>query len=127
MFVAAEGAEGGRLNIDASYKSRREWQTLMVACSNASFVDFLVKKQKSTTAGMRRVFEFKFEKKDDEPGIINLVKASQTFAKLEHNFGRIGAEYAKILATKHKDIAVLVTKSIDDFRAAVNGTQSESY
>src|SRR4029434_6662274 len=38
MFVATEGAEGGRLDRDSSYKDRLDWQTLLVACSNVSFV-----------------------------------------------------------------------------------------
>ena len=40
MFVATGGAEGGRLNPDSSYKERKEWQTLLVACTNASFVEY---------------------------------------------------------------------------------------
>ena len=68
MFVATQGAEGGRLNTDATMKERLEWQTLLVACSNASFIEYLTNKQKSTTAGMRRVFEIEFNKKDRRAG-----------------------------------------------------------
>ena len=127
MFVTAEGAEGGRLNPDASYKPRLEWQTLMVACSNASFVEYLVKKQKSTTAGMRRVFEIEFNKGKPEPGMINAVAASNTFAELEHNFGCIGVEYAKMLAGEHREISLLVTNTINRFSQKVLGTGDESY
>ena len=127
MFVTAEGAEGGRLNPDASMKARLEWQTLMVACSNASFVEYLIKKQKSTTAGMRRVFEVEFNKSETEPGIINAVDASRTFAQLEHNFGCIGADYAKLLATEHRDINVMVGDTINRFSQRVQGTGDESY
>lgn len=126
-FVASEGAEGGRLHTDASYKARHEWQTLMVACSNHSFVEYLIKKQKSTTAGMRRVFEFECNKKDNEPGMVNPLEASQAFARLEHNFGRIGAEYAKILAMEHKAIAATVSEITDDFRAEVDGSGDENH
>ena len=127
MFVTAEGAEGGRLNPDASMKARLEWQTLMVACSNASFVEYLIKKQKSTTAGMRRVFEVEYNKGEPEPGLINAVDASCAFAELEHNFGCIGAEYAKLLAKKHREIGALVVETINRFSQNVQGTSDESY
>jgi hypothetical protein len=127
MFVAAEGTEGGRLHVDASYKVRLEWQTLLVACSNASFVEYLARKQKSTTAGMRRVFEVEFHKQADEPGIINHVEAGQAFAALEHNFGVIGSEYAKILATEHEAIQMLVTSTTNKFMDRVKGTSDESF
>jgi Domain of unknown function (DUF927) len=127
MFVASEGAEGGRLNPDASYKQRLEWQTLLVACSNASFVDFLTKKQKSTTAGMRRVFEIEFNKNNNEQGMVNPIFASQTFQELEHHYGVIGAEYAKLLVTEHDQIAQLVTNTTDRFRKRVEGRGDESF
>jgi hypothetical protein len=127
MFVTAEGAEGGRLNPDATYKTRLEWQTLMVACSNASFVEYLVKKQKSTTAGMRRVFEIEYNKGEPEPGMINAVFASRAFQDLEHNFGNIGVEYAKMLASEHKEISVLVGETINRFSQRVQGIGDESY
>jgi len=127
MFVASEGAEGGRLNIDTSMRTRLEWQTLMVACSNASFVDFLVKKQTSTTAGMRRVFEIPFDKSQLEQGMIDPVDASIVFAKLEHNYGVIGAEYARMLATEHTEIEALVINLIQRFGKRVRGTPDEYY
>jgi hypothetical protein len=128
MFVASEGAEGGRLNPDASYKERLEWQTLLVACSNLSFVEYLFNKQRSTTAGIRRVFEIEYNRRDDdEPGLINQVEAGRVFAALEHNFGQIGAEYAKILATEHNEINTLVATTIDTFNKTVVGTNEESF
>ena len=129
MFVTAEGTEGGRLNTDATMKARLDWQTIMAACSNASFVEFLIKKQKSTTAGMRRVFEFEFNKRKDEEeiGLIDELDASKVFGKLEHNYGVVGAEYAKLLATRHKDIDKLVDVITKKFKAAVKGSAAESY
>ena len=127
MFVATQGAEGGRLNTDATMKERLEWQTLLVACSNASFVEYLTRKQKSTTAGMRRVFEIEFAKSLDEPGIINATDAGRVFGALEQNYGVIGAEYARMLANEHKEIDLMVADILKDFCAAVGGTGDEAY
>ena len=127
LFVATEGAEGGRLNPDASYKTRLEWHTLLTACSNASFVEFLIKKQKSTTAGMRRVFEIQYNRNPNEPGMIDGLDANKAFAELEHNYGAMGIEYVKLLASKHDQIEQLVDKITKDFKATVGGTADESY
>jgi Domain of unknown function (DUF927) len=127
LFIAAEGTEGGRLNPDASYKQRLEWQTLLVVCANASFVEYLLRKQKSTTAGIRRVFEIEFNKLEHEPGLINPVIACQAFGDLVHNYGVIGAEYAKVLATEHKQIGELVLHTMDRFRHMVEGSADEVY
>jgi Domain of unknown function (DUF927) len=127
MFVASEGTEGGRLNPDATMKARLEWQTLLVVCSNASFVDFLANKQKSTTAGMRRVFEIAFYKRDNEPGMINPVDAGDVFQELNHNYGVVGAEYARILANEHNELATLVKEATKRFCLQVQGRNDENY
>jgi hypothetical protein len=127
MFVATQGAEGGRLNTDSTMKERLEWQTLLVACSNASFVEYLTRKQKSTTAGMRRVFEIEFNKRTDEPGMINATDAGRVFGALEQNYGTIGAEYARMLANEHVEIDLMVAEVIKDFCASVAGNGDEAY
>jgi hypothetical protein len=127
MFVATEGTEGGRLNPDASYKERKDWQTMLIACSNASFVEYLLKKQKSTTAGLRRVLEFEFNKYPNDTGIINAVEANRTFAELEHNYGVVGLEYAQLLAREHKEVADLVKRTTDRFSEKVRGESDETF
>jgi hypothetical protein len=127
MFVTTEGTEGGRLTPDATYKVRLEWQSMVVICSNQSFIEYLVNRQKSTTAGIRRVFELEFNKWINEPGMVNALEASQMFAELEHNYGGIGAEYAKLLAREHEAIGKLVAEIINRFTLKVMGVGDESF
>jgi hypothetical protein len=130
MFIASEGAEGGRLNQDSSYKQRLHWQSILAVCANASFVEYLTRKQKSTTAGMRRVFEIEFHKDargDAGPGMIDALEASKTFAMLEHNYGVIGMEYAALLGREHKKINELVTDTIKRFSARVQAVGDEQF
>jgi len=127
LFTAAEGAEGTRLNRDGSMKSRLEWQTLLAVCSNASFVEFLICRKKSSSAAMRRIFEINFKEKPGEPGIIDGLDASKIFAELEHNYGVIGAEYAQLLARFHDKIDGMVSTITKKFTASVEGTIDESY
>jgi hypothetical protein len=128
--VMSEGTEGGRLNADATYKQRLQWQSILMVCANASFVEYLTRKQKSTTAGMRRVFEIEFQKDnrgDDAPGMISAREASQAFAMLEHNYGVIGMEYAKLLATEHRNIQKLVNSTMDRFSIRVEAAVDEQF
>jgi len=127
MFVATEGAEGSRLNVDTSVKERKQWQTMMVVGANMSFVEFLTRKQKSTTAGMRRVFEVHLKKMANEPGMINALEASRTFASLEHHYGHVGQQYAKLLACEHEYVSGLVTEVINRFSAKVGANSDEAF
>jgi hypothetical protein len=130
MFVSSEGTEGGRLNQDSSYKTRLQWQSIVAVCANASFVEYLTRKQKSTTAGMRRVFEIEFQKDprgDSAPGMISAREASQTFAMLEHNYGVIGMEYAAILGREHHAIGKLVDATMDRFNTRVKAAGDEQF
>ena len=78
---------------------------------------------------MRRVFEFKFEydKNTMSLGSSTRMMPRKIFGALEHNFGRIGAEYAKMLATEHEAIGVMVDKITKDFMNEVSGNGDENY
>jgi Domain of unknown function (DUF927) len=127
MFVASEGTEGGRLTPDISYRARLDWQTLMIACSNASFTEFILKKQPSTTAGLRRVLEFEFSKPTDDVGMIDEFDANQIFAELEHNYGQVGVEYAQLLAFKYDEVADLTQETLKRFKKRVFGKVEDAY
>jgi hypothetical protein len=92
-FVCCHGAEGSRLNADASYKERFDWQSMLVACSNMSFCDYIVRKQPSTSAMLRRVFEFEYNHNGRTVGQIDELEALRAFGELEHNYGVVGADW----------------------------------
>jgi hypothetical protein len=128
IFVTSEGTEGGRLNLDASYKERLEWQTCMVCCSNISFVEYLARTQRHTTAGMRRVFEIEFNRNSSgDQGMVNTLTASQVFGDLQHNYGTIGEEYARLLARDHEAIGAKTVEIANEFMRTVNGAADESF
>ena len=127
IFEHTEGVEGGRLDTNVVQRVRGEWQTLMVVCSNASFCDYVVRKQPSTTAGLRRVLEFEVIKDPNETGKINEFDAIKVYAELEHNYGMVGYGYAQILATEHMQIEAMVGETVKRFKAKVHGTAEETY
>jgi uncharacterized protein DUF927 len=127
MFINAQGLEGGRLTTNIEQRERKQWHTFMVACSNASFVEYVIKKQPSTTAGIRRVLEFEINRIPNEPGLIDNVDAINIYGELEYNYGRVGYEYARLLATEHEQIRTMVIETVKRFRSKVGGKAEETY
>jgi hypothetical protein len=127
LFLAVGGAEGGRLDTHAEFVERGQWQTMLAACANVSFVEYMTRKKYSSSAGMRRVFEIEYHRRRDEPGMINGLTASRAFAALEHNYGVIGAEYAAFLAREHDTVSKMVASTIVDFSETVQAQPDESY
>jgi len=125
-FVNTQGMEGSRLDTNVVQRVRGEWHTLMVACSNASFCEYIIRKQPSTTAGIRRVLEFEINRVD-ETGLADAFDAVKAYAELEHNYGWVGYGYAQILATEHAQIEAMVSEAIKRFKNRVKGTAEETY
>ncbi len=105
MFVAAGGHRG------RPAQHRRHLEGTAGVADHAGrlqqrrFVEFLVKKQKSTTAGMRRVFEIEYNSAD-EPGMINATRGRPGVRRAGAQLRCHRAEYARMLAQEHKDIKI---------------------
>lgn len=128
FFDATLGVGPGRLTSDVTQRTKGDWQTMMVTTSNYNFVDFLINKQKSTGAGIYRVFEYEVSKPPPgAPGMINEMDASRTMQELEGNFGVMGLKYAKMLGSDPKGIDDFTKNICDKFREEVKATPSERY
>jgi len=127
MFLGSQGIEGSRLTAEVKQRERLDWQTLLVLCGNASFVEYVIKKQPSTTAGLRRVLEIEFKKPETEVGMIDELDATQAFGELQYNYGHMGLRYAKLLATEHDDIKAMVEIATKNFKSRVKGKADELY
>jgi hypothetical protein len=102
-----QGLEGGRLDTNAHQKDRGDWQTLMLVCSNHSFVDFIVEKQATTDAGLLRCFEYEIKKKPrGAKGMIDDTNAGLVLQDLETNFGLMGKRYAELLERTRRECTI---------------------
>ena len=127
FFNGSEGVGGGRLTSNIEQRDKDDWQNLLVTCSNISMVDYVVSDQRTTTAGMYRVFEYNILKLDNAPGQINTIDASRMTQELEHNYGQVGLKYARLLANS-PDASDELTKGIcNRFAASVQATKEERY
>lgn len=128
VFGGGEGVEGGRLTSSVTQRARGDWQTTLVACSNISFVDFIIHKQRTTSAGVYRVFEFDVPKAaEDNPGRMKSFDAERMVQELEHNFGHMGLKYAAMLAADPEGVDETAYKIMERFSAEVNERDGERF
>lgn len=110
VFAATDGVEATRTNTALKQAKRGEWCTTTTVMSNDSLVDYINRVQKTHDAGYNRVFAIEIRKPGpNDPGMIqNTLEAGATLDQLERHYGRVGEKYARMLATKHKEIASIV-------------------
>lgn len=94
-FRLSSGKEKSRLTQSVKQREMGRWQTLLVAASNDSILNFIVNRTSTTTAGLYRVFEY--EVTPGVSGQIDPSVAQRTIAKLNDNFGQAGNLYAEFL------------------------------
>lgn len=137
-FDASHGIGMSRLNTKIDLQARAEWQTMMIAMANTSFVDYVVTKLKTSGGGMYRVLEYEILHRDVKfglnpdgttkaPGQINQLEAARIITELGTNYGQIGDRYARMLGRNVSMVDRFVCKVINDFDATVKGNQDERY
>lgn len=128
LSMLSEGVGKGRLTTNIETRERGIWNLLFICCLNRSFVDHVVQKNKMTPAGMYRVLEYRiFKPGDNDPGRLNGLDVDRALGELEHNYGNVGALYAKFLANNVRLVDKLVQTTTDDFRKRVGCLDPERF
>jgi hypothetical protein len=127
-YSVTEGREGDRLSRSADLRMPGSWQTLLVTCSNASIVDYIINHAKSTNAGLHRIFSVEVGHPGrDYLGRIKQADASRITGRCLDNYGNIGTQYAKFLGENHKDIEDEVYRVHSDLCTEVNVLDEERF
>jgi Domain of unknown function (DUF927) len=128
LFSGSEGVGPGRLTSNIEQRDRGDWQTLLIICSNLSFVDHIVSEQKTTVAGMYRVFEYEIPKvPSTAPGQIDAMDASRITQALEANYGVMGLAYAKWLGSDPIRADNLTLEISQEFGRTVGSTKEDRF
>lgn len=115
-----DGIGGGKLYRDSTQREKAEWQTLLVIAANISFVDYILKQNDRHAGGLVRCFEFAVEKPPQgAQGQIDTLSADRLLQELEHNYGHMGVDYAKLLASDPDAVDKLVKDVYDDFNSRI--------
>lgn len=126
VFTATDGTEGGRLTQAIKMQDKGTWNSLIAIATNTSFVDYVISRDPTNTAGINRVFEyFVYKNPPDALGMISSALATQQIDKLRHHYGKIGELYSRYLAGNHAAIHKMVTDESLHFEQALTTTQEE--
>lgn len=101
-FKISSGKEKSRMRADATQRDPGDWQTLLLAATNDSLVDFIAANSRVSPAGLYRVFEALVP-----PGPPTMLggDAARITGTLEHHFGQAGLVYAKFLGEQSELVA----------------------
>lgn len=117
VFKMTGGRDKKRMRADTSLREPGRWNTLLTLCSNESLLDVITHHQKTTPAGLYRVFEFTAA--PSTKGVISQAVAGRIAGKLDSNYGHVGLEYAKFLGANaariHDEVHALHVQLDTDF------------
>ncbi len=126
----SSGKEPDKLTSRRDFAVTGFWQTLLIICSNESMVDALLKRTRSNTASISRVFEFDVPLPVDfkhGPGRVTNATAETIEQDLQYNFGLMGNEYAAWLGSNPDEVNKIVLGYHEQFEELIEMQPSERY
>ena len=125
VFNITGGREKSRMNADTSLRESGSWNTLLVSATNNTLIDAMTSKNKSTTAGLMRLFEFQVSKSTN--GLVDTSHMQRLVGSLEYNFGHAGLEYAKFLGSNYGRINDELADYEVNLSRELNADQAERF
>jgi hypothetical protein len=123
-FRMSGGKEKTRMGPDTSLRTSGLWQTLLMSASNQSVLDYIARANKTTTAGLFRVFEYEMGPVQSS---LSMNSAQQAVAKLNNHFGQAGLAYAKFLGENYEQIQSDVSRAYDQLEKKFNIKKEERF
>ncbi len=123
-FAQTGGVEGSRLTSSVEQRDRGTWRCMLVTSANVSLVDEVVRKHQTHRGAINRVFEYEVGP-NDPARLMSPTDADRIFGALASNFGVMGLQYAKFLATNHVAILNGVTAVRKKLETDLSATQEE--
>jgi hypothetical protein len=117
-----EGGQGDKLNPDGTLRKAETWQTLVIVGGNQSLRTAVRNVSQNTDASLLRVFELPMEVTPESPGWRG-TDVEKLVNILDHNYGHIGLEYAKVIG--HDPIGIekiardIMEKFSDDIKSHI--------
>jgi len=117
LYMNTDGTSHGKMNRHGEYEEKADWQTMMVVCSNRSFVDYVIGRQRTTDAGVLRVFEY--EVPESTKGRLNKFDFSHAIDKLRYHYGKMGLLVAEHLGSNPAKWRVVIDDTFKRFEKYV--------
>jgi hypothetical protein len=123
-FRMSGGKEKTRMGPDTALRTSGLWQTLLMSASNQSVLDYIARANKTTTAGIFRVFEYEM---GPVASALSMNSAQQQVAKLNNHFGQAGLVYAKFLGENYETIQSDVSRAYDQLEKKFDIKKEERF
>lgn len=123
-FQITSGREISRLRADATQRDSGNWQTLLLAASNDSIVDWVMRHARASAAGIYRVWEFSVPA---APASRIEGEVSRLVGSLEENFGNAGRVYAEFLGKHAQRVGQEVAAFHDKLSVQLRATPDERF
>ncbi len=119
-----EGGGGTKLQSDRTFHDRETWQTLVLAASNKSLTENILKTNPETNAALERIFEFQVEKRGDT---LPFHEVSRIVGDLDTNYGHMGIKYAKYLGTHVEEVNQMMATTMERLAAITKPDSRERF
>ena len=123
VFNLTGGRERARMAQDLSIRESGTWHTLLVSATNESLLDAMAAKNRSTAAGLVRLFEYQVEPPAQK--ISDTGHVQQLLGQLEYNYGHAGLIYSKWLGAHYEKARDEVSQLHSDICAETDSEQGE--
>lgn len=128
VFRLSLGKERSRLTSKVTQRTPGTWQTIMVAASNDSLMDAVATRNKTTMAGVYRIFEYIVNPAaPGSEGQIDPTVAQRMVSKLNDNYGQIGVEYSRFLGTNLVAVEKHMASTLKGMSEATNMKPDERF
>ena len=127
LYTFTGGRGKGRLNRNAEIRDVDTWDTLLVGVSNDSLFDYISQMDRSTDAGVARIFEFEVRGPNPGQGQVSMGTAGEVLKKLEANYGHAGMKFAEHLGRSVNTLPDEVTQTVNALQKALNAPTTERF
>src|SRR5215475_12330576 len=127
VYVFSGGRGKARLGRNAEIRDVDKWETMLVGASNDSLVSYIATKDKTTEAGINRIFEFEMGAPTPGVGQLTMGGAAKIIEALKTNYGHAGKIYAEYLGQSVEQLPGIVKEFMDTLQRKLGAKDDERF
>jgi hypothetical protein len=127
IFMTTQGRSKGRANTRGDPKEVFEFCTMLTMTSNSSLVDYMLEHDRTSTAGLDRVFEIPVLPNTNGVGLIDRGEAQQAMGELGRHYGHAGIICAEFLGKNIEPVHEAVKAAQTGFGSEVKADGPERW
>lgn len=127
IFAVTLGRSKGRAKPTGDMREVHEFCTLLTIVSNNSLVDYMHEHDKTSTAGLDRIFEIPIQPNTTGIGLVDRTDAQQAMGELPRNYGHGGVLCAEFFGKNIEAAEQAVASAQKELNRIVDGSNAERF